>query len=72
MKMLIAITVLGLSVSGLAMANDRAGDFSWVEPTTAQPYDGQELGRHEAPEPTATQSGEGLVDVREDGFNSRA
>jgi len=70
MKKLLTIAVLGLSLSGFALA-DEIGDFSWVQPTASQSYDGQELGRHEAPEPVPTQGGEGIVGTSEISFDSR-
>lgn len=65
MKKLLTIAVLGLSVSGFAAANDRAGDFSWVKPSAAQPYDGQTLsGRADYPQPVPTISNEeGVVNI---------
>jgi hypothetical protein len=65
MKKLLAIAILGLSLSGLAAANDRAGDFSWVQPSAAQPYDGQTLsGRADYPQPVPTTSNdEGVVSI---------
>jgi hypothetical protein len=56
MKKLITIAVLGLSLSGIAAANDRVGDFSWAAPSMAQPYDGQTVGRADYPKPAATVS----------------
>ncbi|NCF09804.1 MAG: hypothetical protein GWP66_03890 [Gammaproteobacteria bacterium] len=57
MKKLISIAVLSLSLSGFALAEDRAGDFSWVVPSVGQPYDGQTLsGRADHPAPTPTMS----------------
>lgn len=53
MKKLLAIAVLGLSLSGFALA-DEIGDFSDVKPTLGQPFDGQTLGRGDAPVPTPT------------------
>ncbi|RLA38025.1 MAG: hypothetical protein DRR03_01495 [Gammaproteobacteria bacterium] len=65
MKKLITIAVLGLSLSGFALADD-ASDISWVQPTMGQPFDGQTLGRTDYPEPTSTTSGEGVVIIGND------
>jgi hypothetical protein len=72
MKKLLTIAVLGLSVSGFAMANDRMGDFSDVKPTLGQSYDGQSLGRHEAPTPTPTTGGKGVANIDNDRMGSEA
>jgi hypothetical protein len=53
MKKLLAIAILGLSTSGLVLA-DEIGDFSFVKPTMGVPYDGQTLGRAGYPEPVPT------------------
>lgn len=58
MKKLLAIAILSLSASGLALA-DEIGDFSFVKPTMGQPFDGQTLGRADAPVPVPTVSIEG-------------
>jgi hypothetical protein len=58
MKKLLAIAILSLSASGLALA-DEIGDFSYVKATQGQPFDGQTLGRAAAPVPVPTVSLEG-------------
>ena len=72
MKKLISIAALSLSLSGFALADD-AGDFSWVEPTAGQPYDGQSLsGRADYPAPMPTMSDDdGVVSIEID-RNGRA
>ena len=53
MKKLLAIAILGLSTSGLVLA-DEIGDFSFVRPTPGVSHDGQALGRAGHPEPMPT------------------
>ncbi|MDX1593021.1 MAG: hypothetical protein R3298_02155 [Gammaproteobacteria bacterium] len=62
MKKLITIAALTLAFSGFALADDR-GDFSWVEPSAGQAYDGQSLTRAGYPQPEPTISSEALVSI---------
>jgi len=65
MKKLLTIAILGLSISGFAIADD-ASDISWVTPTAGQPYDGQTLGRAGHPEPTPSTSQSGVSSLGND------
>ncbi|MDX1594279.1 MAG: hypothetical protein R3298_08520 [Gammaproteobacteria bacterium] len=69
MKKLLAIAVIGLSMSGFAYA-DRASDVSWVQPTQGQPYDGTLLGRAGYPQPTPTTGGIGNIASEFDSMES--
>jgi hypothetical protein len=60
MKKLFAIAILSLSASGFALA-DEIGDFSFVKATMGQSFDGQTLGRADAPAPVPTVSLEGYA-----------
>lgn len=74
MKTLISIAALSLTLSGLALADDRysgrAGDFSWVEPTAGQPYVERTVSRAWFPQPESDEAQDGdLVGI--DRANSR-
>lgn len=61
MKKLLAIAILGLSTSGLVLADD-IGDFSYVKSTVGVAFDGQTLGRADAPTPVPTINMDGVAE----------